>query len=180
MKINLLSFKKSTLFILYIIGFIFAFTTSVPAYINSSFIESLTSEQAVGLFFSAGAIFSLVALIYIPKLLKKFGNYKVTLYLSVLYFFNFLGLALFQNLFLILLCFLLTGAIASVIYFNFDIFVEHNSNDRVTGGIRSIYLTCINLAWLFSPWIAGVIVEKYSFRITYYSIWWRYSKNNWN
>ena len=168
MKINLLSFKKSTLFILYIIGFIFAFTTSVPAYINSSFIESLTSEQAVGLFFSAGAIFSLVALIYIPKLLKKFGNYKVTLYLSVLYFFNFLGLALFQNLFLILLCFLLTGAIASIIYFNFDIFVEHNSNDRVTGGIRSIYLTCINLAWLFSPWIAGVIVEKYSFRITYF------------
>ncbi len=167
MKINLLNFKKSTLFILYIVGFIFAFTSSIPAYINSSFIESLTSEQAVGIFFSIGAIFSLFSLIFVPKLLKRFGNYKVTLYLSILYFFNFLGLALFQNIFLILLCFLLTGAIAAAIYFNFDIFVEHNSKDMVTGGIRSIYLTCINFAWLFSPWIAGILVEKYSFRITY-------------
>ena len=168
MKINLLNFRKSTLFILYIIGFIFAFTSSVPAYINSSFIESLTSEQAVGIFFSIGAIFSLFSLIFIPRLLKKLGNYKVTLYLSILYFFNFLGLALFQNLYLILFSFLLTGAIGACIYFNFDIFVEHNSSDRVTGGIRSVYLTCINLAWLFSPWIAGVIVENYSFRVTYF------------
>ena len=37
----------------------------------------------------------------------------------------------------------------------------------VTGGIRGTYLTSLNLAWLFSPWLAGIIVEQFSFRMIY-------------
>ncbi len=167
MSINFSNFRKSKLFILYILSFIFAFTASIPAYINSSFIQSLTTQQAVGLIFALNAVFSLVALIYIPKLLKKFGNYKITLYLSILYFINFLGLAFFHSTFLVLFCFLISGALSTAIYFNFDIFIEHNSPDMVTGGIRGTYLTSLNLAWLFSPWLAGIIVEQFSFRMIY-------------
>ena len=71
MSINFSNFRKSKLFILYILSFIFAFTASIPAYINSSFIQSLTTQQAVGLIFALNAVFSLVALIYIPKIIKK-------------------------------------------------------------------------------------------------------------
>ncbi len=165
-----MKFRKSTLFTLYVLSFVFAFTSSIPAYINSSFIKSLTSEQAVGVFFALNAIFSLFALLFVPKLLKKFGNYKLTLYLSVMYFLTFLGLAFFQSVFLILLSFLISGAISTAIYFNFDIFIEHNSSDVITGGIRGTYLTSLNLAWLFSPWIAGIIVEEFSFRMIFFIV----------
>lgn len=167
MKINLLNFKKSSLFILYVLGFIFAFTSAIPAYINSSFLESITNEQLIGIFYTIGSIFSLATLIFIPKILKKFGNYKVTLFLTILYFLNFLGLAFIPNVFLIIFCFLISGSMATVIYFNLDIFIEHNSTDIKTGSIRSIYLTCLNLAWLISPWLSGIIVSESSYRSIY-------------
>ncbi len=168
MNINLSDFRRSTLFVLYIIGFIFAFTSSIPAYVNSSFIKSLTNEQVVGFFYTASSILGLTFLLLIPKVLKKYGNYKVTLFLTTLYFLNFLGLAFFQNIFLVLACFLLSGSIATIIYFNLDVFIEHNSLNIKTGGIRSIYLTCINLAWLFSPWLAGTIISGSSYRGIYF------------
>ena len=162
--------KKSTLFILYIVGLIFAFTTALPAYVNSSFLKSLTSEQAVGVFYIIGSVISLTALIIIPKILKRFGNYKVTLTVAVLFFLNFLSLAFNPNDYLVLLSFVLSGSMTTIIYFNLDIFVEHNSLDIKTGRIRSIYLTCINIAWLVSPWLAGMIVDGSYFRNVYFVV----------
>jgi MFS family permease len=159
--------KKTSLFILYILGFIFAFTSSLPAYVNSTFLTDLTNEQIVGVFYIISSFFSIISLVFIPKILKRFGNFKVTLFLSILYLLNFIGLAFTQNISLVLFCFMLSGTIATTIYFDIDVFIEHNSSDIKTGKIRSIYLTCINLAWLVSPWIAGMIVEEYSIRTVY-------------
>jgi MFS family permease len=170
MKINLLNFRKSTLFTLYILGFIFAFSSAIPAYTNSSFLKSITNEKIVGVIYSVGSILSLIALVSIPKFLKKFGNYKVTLFFTVLNFINFLCLAFLPNIYLVLFCFIVSGAMSTIIYFNLDVFIEHNSLDRKTGGIRSIYLTCINLAWLVSPWIAGIIVNEFFYRRIYFVV----------
>ncbi len=167
---KLLNFKKSTLFTLYILGFIFAFTSAIPAYINSSFLTSITNEHAIGIIYSIGSILSLIALISIPKFLKKYGNYKVIVAIAVVYFFDFLGLALISNVYLLLFCFIILGAMTTVIYFNLDVFLEHNSSDIKTGGIRSAYLTCINLAWLISPWIAGIIVGDSSYKKIYFIV----------
>ncbi len=170
MKFIPTDFRKSTLFILYILGFIFAFTSAIPAYVNSSFLKSITSEQAVGIIYTIGSIFTLIALISIPRLLKRFGSYKVTVFVAIAHFLNFLCLAFIQNIYLVLLCFVIFGAMATIIYFNFDVFIEHNSLDIKTGKIRSIYLTCINLAWLMSPWLAGVIVGQSSYRYIYFVV----------
>ena len=167
MNTSLLYLKKSKLFTLYILGFIFAFTSAIPAYVNSSFLKSLTNEQVVGIFYVISSIFTLISLISVPKILKKYGNYRVTLSLAVLYFLNFLGLAFFQNIFLVLLCFLISSSMTTSIYFNLDVFLEHDSSNIRTGSIRSIYLTCINLAWLISPWLAGMIVTESSYRRIY-------------
>src|ERR1035437_8161238 len=163
-------FRKSTLFAFYIIGFIFAFSSSIPAFVNSSFLKSLTNERIVGIIYTIGSIFSLICLILIPKILKKYGNYKVTVFLVIAHFLNFLCLAFLQNIYLIILCFMLSGVIATVIYFNLDVFIEHHSVDIKTGSIRSIYLTCINLAWLLSPWLSGVIVGESSYRRIYFIV----------
>ena len=98
MESDSLIVRKSKLFILYILGFVFAFTSAIPAYINSSFLKSLSSEQFVGVIYSVGSILSLISLILIPKVLKRYGNYKVTLTFVIIYFFNFLSLAFSPNI----------------------------------------------------------------------------------
>lgn len=163
-----LNYKKSSLVLLYILGFVFAFTSSLPAYINSSFLKSLTGEQAIGLIYTCGSIFSLIFLILIPKLLRRYGNFKITLFLIILYFLNFLGLAFGQNSIFVILCFMLSGALATTIYFNFDIFIEHHSLNNKTGNIRGLYLTSMNFAWLLSPWVAGTIAEEYTLKSIYF------------
>lgn len=170
MKIKFLNFRKSTLTILYILIFIFALTSAIPAYVNSSFLKSLTGEQFVGVLYTVSSIFALVFLILLPKILKKYGNYKVTLILTILYLLNFLGLAFSQNIFFVLFCFLISGSMATAIYFNLDMFLEHQSSDVVTGRIRSTYLTCLNLAWLISPVLTGIIVGEFSYRKIYFVV----------
>jgi len=167
MEINLSSFKKPTLLVLYALIFVFALTSAIPAYVNSSFLKSLTNEQLVGVFYTMASILAFASLIFIPKILQKYGNYRVTLSLIFLYFLNFLGLAYVQNVFLVLFFFVITSSMATTIYFNLDMFLEHNSSDLVTGRIRSVYLTFLNLAWLGSPLLAGIIVGEYSYRMIY-------------
>lgn len=162
--------KKSTLTILYILGFLFAFTSAIPAYTNSSFIESITNKNAVGLIYSLGSVLSLITLISIPRFLKKYGNYKIAVSFAVIYFLNFLSLAFSPSIYFILFSFLISGSLTTIIYFNLDIFLEHDSNDQKTGGIRSLYLTSINLAWLISPWLAGTIVGDSSYRKLYFIV----------
>jgi len=168
MRINLLTFKQSSLFILYILGFVFSFTVAIPAYVNSSFLKSFTSEQAVGIFYSVGSIFTLISLILIPRILKKYGNYRVTLFLAVLYFLNFFCIAFTQNIFVVIFCLILSWSLGTAFFFNIDVFIEHNSSNTKTGGIRSTYLTCVNLAWLISPWLAGMIIGESSYRRIYF------------
>ncbi len=170
MKDNFLDIKKPTLLIIYILGFILAFSSAIPAYINSSFIGGIVGTKFVGLIYSLGSILSLITLVLTPKLLIKYGNYKVILFYTVLYFLDFLGLAFTPNIFLLVFFFLITGSIATVIYYNLDVFLEHNSYDSGTGSIRSIYLTSLNLAWLVSPWISGLIVSESGYRKIYFIV----------
>lgn len=162
--------KKSILFLLYVLGFIFAFVSAIPAYINSSFIESITNENAVGIIYTLGSIITLLFFVIISRLLKKYGSYKVTICLTFFHLINFLCLAFVPQHSFVIFSFMLSSAIGTMIYFNFDIFVEHYSANVVTGRIRSVYLTCINLAWLLSPWLAGLIVGKTEYRNVYFVV----------
>jgi MFS family permease len=44
-----------------------------------------------------------------------------------------------------------------------DLYLEHLSEDAVTGGIRGIFLTLANLAYLASPLVASLALERYGF-----------------
>jgi MFS family permease len=156
--------RKTTLFILYTIGFVFSLSRAIPAYVNSSFLSTFVGEKFVGLIFAICSIIALFVFYLIPKILKSLGNYKTTIYLSILSLVSLLGLSLFKNVYAVLICFIITYVTAVMISFCLDIFVEHHSTDGETGNIRSYYLTGINIAWLISPWLSGLIlgVESYS------------------
>jgi MFS family permease len=151
---------KSTLFALYVIGFIFAFSSALPAYASSSFLGTLTGEALVSIVYIICAAATLAVFLVTPKILKKYGNYKTTVVFSVVNTLALLGLAFFHNVFTVIFCFIVTYVASTIIGLCLDIFIEHNSFVSDTGEVRSIYLTSTNVAWLISPWLAGLLIGQ--------------------
>jgi MFS family permease len=152
--------RISTLFILYVVGFIFALRSALPSYISSSFLSSISSEKAVGIIYTLCSVLTLfIFIIILPKLLKGVGNYKTILYFLLLNIISLFGLSVLSDGFFLIICFIISYSATTISAFCLDIFIENNSTDGDTGKIRSIYLTSINLAWLVSPWLASLIVD---------------------
>jgi MFS family permease len=150
--------KKTTLFFLYITGFLFALRSAIPTYINSTFLSGIVSEKNIGFVYVVGSIFTIILFLLLPKILRKTGNYKLAIWLTVINIIGLLGLSFISNPLLLLLSFIVSLISTTLIGFCLDIFVERNTDDRTTGKTRSFFLTSINLAWLFAPSIAGFLV----------------------
>jgi MFS family permease len=150
--------KSSGLFSVYLVGFLVALSVALMTYINSSFLSSFIEERFIGFIYIAASIFTILCFLILPFILKKFGNYKVTLFLVVLELCALLGIAFFQILPWLIAIFVINLTLIPLIYFSMDIFLEGLSSNRQTGVIRGIYLTAVNLAWIISASLGGRIL----------------------
>lgn len=159
MKIATASEKRlHSLFIIYIFTFIVTLHFAIPAYINSSFLVQFTTEQIVGLIYTAASILSIIAFLIIPKILNRFGNYKTTLGLLMIEIAALAGMATWSKSPISILLFIISFVVLALIGFTLDIFVEHFSRDKTTGHIRGIFMTTANVAWVLSPLAASFIL----------------------
>jgi len=159
MVFNMTSTLKShTLFSVYLLGFLYAFRTALPTYINSSFLNVYISERVVGLIYIFASIFTVLCFFYLPFVLKRFGNFKTALTLIIAELIALLGLVFINNSLWLIIVFVVNLAIIPLVYFSMDIFLEGFSRNSQTGTVRGIYLTSVNLAWAFSPLISGLLL----------------------
>lgn len=181
-------FKKSitssrdAFIILSVLTFFFSGQVALTIYIDSSFLKeaimntpSLSAtnawsdpEHMVGTVYTFASLLTLLGLLYSTRILRKIGNYRWTLTLFILHALLLLGLSLFQSGWLILPMFMIESALISILYFNFDIFLEKYSNDEHTGVIRGVFMTVGSIAWLLPPMIAGRIVEHSGYGLLYF------------
>ncbi|MEI6191023.1 MAG: MFS transporter [bacterium] len=152
--------KNSGLFSVYLVGFLVALSVALMTYINSSFLSSFIDERFIGIIYIIASIFTIICFLIMPFILKKFGNYKVTLFLVVLELCALLGIAFFQTLPWLIAIFVINLTLIPLIYFSMDIFLEGLSSNRQTGVIRGIYLTAVNLAWIISASLGGCILTN--------------------
>ncbi len=124
-------------------------------------------DDMVGALYTLGSVITLLALLFAPRILRRFGNYRWTLGALLLLTFTLLGLALFNTAWLIIPLFMLETAVISVLYFNFDVFLERYSKNSETGMIRGIFKALTSIAWLLPPFIAGYILDHYGFTLIY-------------
>jgi len=158
---NLLFWKKpkNNLNILFVMAFFLALAGALPAYIQSSYLETFVGLSAVNWFFIIANSISILAILFFPRLIKKLGNYLTTGFVSLLFLASLLGMGLTTNIFLIFLFFITLQISINLIWINMDIFVENFSNNSTTGQTRTIYFTVINLAWIISPSLAAWIID---------------------
>lgn len=124
-------------------------------------------NDLIGTLYTFASIVTLFALLIAPRILRRFGNYRWTLGTLLLLAMTLLGLAIFNTAWLIIPLFILEAAITSILYFNFDLFLEHYSKDTETGIIRGIFKALTSIAWLVPPFLAGVILDHYGFPLIY-------------
>ncbi len=154
-----------TRYVLYALNFLFALQLAIVAYYMSSFIAARgVPEALVGIVYAAGAVSGAVALIISPHLLKRFGNYALLITLALINAVAFAVLGLTSNWWFLFIPFALSFAIPYMIGFSLDIFLENNTvGERETGGIRAIFITMANLAFVIAPAIGGYLVAGENF-----------------
>ena len=145
-------------YVLYVLGFLFALSLALPIYINSTFLGEFLPEKYIGLVYAAGSFLTFIGLLFAPKVLERFGNFKTTAILALLEVTLMITLAVSNSVFLIVPVFMIYSALLSVMFLNFDVFLEHYSSDKKTGSIRGMFLTITNVAFLISPIAAGFIL----------------------
>ena len=139
--------------------FFLALASALPAYVQSSYIESFVGLSAVNWFFITANLVSIIMTLVFPSLIKKIGNYLTTGFIVSLFIISLIGLGVVNTPYLIFLFFIIMQVTANLILINMDIFIENFSKDSSTGETRTIYFTIINLAWILSPSLSAWLIN---------------------
>ncbi|MEX0931800.1 MAG: MFS transporter [Candidatus Paceibacterota bacterium] len=149
---------------LYISAFISALYFFSSAYINSTFLEELMTPQMVSLLFALGSIGNIIAYIFAPAMLRRVGNYALTLFVITLVFAIFVGLSVATTALIVSLLFIAYRILSPMLLFAFDIFLETVSErEDETGAIRGAFFTFINIATILAPVLAGIVLSRYGY-----------------
>jgi len=155
---------------MYILSFLFTLQISLSAYVNSTFLTRIISEEYVGILYTIASFLTLLLLSESSIILKHFGNKKFVLALLVVNMFSLIGLISSHDPYLIGASFIGLFSTNTLVFFCIDIFIEHFGDPKTIGRTRSFYLTVENMAWLISPLITAILITQEGGYLTIYRI----------
>ncbi len=147
--------------------FLLSISTAIPAYIQSSFLGQYTTISIVSSFFVIANLATLSAILFFPKSIKKFGNYKVAKIVAAIYLLSLITISVTGDIVLLFIGFLLMTLSNNLLYINMDIMVENFSSDSSTGRTRAIYFTASNLAWILAQLLSTKIAGLEGYRLSF-------------
>ncbi|MEX0933545.1 MAG: MFS transporter [Candidatus Paceibacterota bacterium] len=143
---------------LYFFAVFLAFHAAIPMYGNSGFLETFLDARTVGIIFAVASVLTLVALLNLPRILKRFGVYATASSLIVLEIFTLITLGISSFTALTIVAFILHLFLARSLFYALDILTENLTAPERTGVIRATLLTVLNTAVLISPLILSVVL----------------------
>jgi MFS family permease len=152
---------------MYVLSFIFSLHIAVSAYINSKFLTEIISERYVGILYALASILTLFLLIKSSIILKNFGNRRLVIFFLFINMLALVGLITSINPYIIGASFILFSITNTLSFFCIDIFIEHFGNNKTIGKTRGLYLTTLNVAWVFSPLLASFLIEGGGYKAIY-------------
>lgn len=133
-------------------------------FINSKYLEGVLDGSEVAYTYAAGALVNIILVLCAPRILRRIGNYRLTILLGMLQLLALLGLAFIPavaaNTYAIIGLFIAYQAIGPTLFYCMDIFAESFSTAEEMGNIRGIYLTMQNIPPIITPAIVGLILIK--------------------
>lgn len=113
----------------------------------------------MGAVYMIGAIVNIATFLLVPRYLRKRGNFRLIVMLSIIEMSVLLGIACIPWNFVIVLFFIIQQAVGPVIFYCLDIFLEQNTEIADIGSVRGMYLTMYNLSPIITPVIVGIILN---------------------
>jgi len=128
-------------------------------YINSIVLSTYVGPQELSLLYIIGSALSVALFFFFAPLIRRSGNYHLSLVFVALEILALLGLAAGRSVVPVILSFLLYLAVSPIIYLNLDIFLERSiKNEGTTGGVRGMFLTMQNIAQVICPLLVGLLL----------------------
>jgi predicted MFS family arabinose efflux permease len=154
---------------LYVLNFLLGAHIALVTYFNASFLESRgISEEWLGSLFIVGSLLSICVYYALPVALARMGTYRLLSFVAIAEFFLFLGMGSCSYVPAVLLMFVLSLALAIPLFYGLDILLEATTqSESQTGTGRSSFLTMLNIAYVISPFIAGITVKLIGFGMLY-------------
>lgn len=133
---------------------------AVVTYINSTFLEQFISNQAIGALYMIGSTITILAFVFISRVLKELGNYHLTIGLALAEVFVLLGMAATTDMRIVIPLFIAHHAIVPLLLFNLDVFMESfiGNHEERTGGKRGLLLTFMSIAGAIAPLTSGFLI----------------------
>ncbi|HEY0964810.1 MAG TPA: MFS transporter [Candidatus Paceibacterota bacterium] len=154
---------------IYICSLLLIFHTFVIAWINSSFLEQFLPTEAIGAIYIMSSALTVLIFLFISSILRRLGNFKLTLWLLLLNTVAVIGMAYANSLEVAIPLMALHLILISLIIFNLDVFMEeHIGNDEgVTGSKRGLLLALMSSVGAVSPFISSELVSIGNGEFTY-------------
>ncbi len=160
--------RSHVIYTIAVIGFIYTLHMVLPMYSNSSFLSLYADERTVGIIYMIGAAVSILGFLLASPIIRRFGNYAVSIGLVCIQIILFYGLVTATSPTWIAVFFILQSAIVSLIGLTLDIFLEKYTDGQHTGTIRGFYTTTLNASWLIGPMIGSMLINGMNnYRNTY-------------
>lgn len=154
---------------IYAASLLLVFHSYVVAYINSSFLEQFIPTTSIGTIYTIGSALSVLIFLFVSRVLRKVGNFKLSLLLLLLDLAAVTGMAFAHELKIAIPLFLIHLITVPLIIFNLDVFMEEHigNNETSTGSKRGLLLTLISLIGAISPLAGGLLVSNETTAFTY-------------
>lgn len=144
---------------------------SLVIYVNSSLLAEFVSGETVSALYVIGSLFSLVMFFHMPLFLRRVGNYRLTIFLTLLEVLSVCGMAIASSAVWAVIFFIAHFVLVPLILFNLDVFMEGliGSQEKETGSKRGLYLSLLSLATAVGPLLTGTLVgtEEAAFTLVY-------------
>ena len=154
---------KNKLRIVNFISFFIGFSQALVIYVISSYFVRLSGQEDISIYYLLAYLIVLWALLNLHKYVHQLGKVRVFIFSSLFKIvFNILIIAMPFSWWTIV--FLIMYIIAmGVEWVNMDSLFETFSTDKVSGTVRGLHLTLVNLGFLFGPFLSMTLWEKFDF-----------------
>lgn len=167
-KVGHVRHHSHMMYTLCILAFIFAVHFSLPTYVSSSFLKTMTTESTVGILYILSAVGVAIGYLVSHRIIRRFKTYHAMMGLCLLQLVVTYGIATAGSIYIIGTLFVLSSSLASIIGYIIDVIVETNSTHANTGRIRGLYMTAFNFGWVAAPIMATSLVgDSNEYRYVY-------------
>lgn len=147
------------------------FHTFIVAYSNSSFLERYIGNDSVGTIYTLSAALTLIIFLFISQVLRRVGNFRLTVGLLILNAGAVTGLAFADSLRTVIPLFLIHLTVVPLLVFNLDVYLEDviGNNEGVTGTHRGLLLTLTSFVGALAPLLGALLINDQtgSFALAY-------------